>query len=78
MEGFIHSEWNSQQVLQLKSYVRQENWDTRCIQKFPDWVQNEINNNKHSLRNNVKGYGDKTHYTDLQNSETTAPNGTEL
>jgi hypothetical protein len=33
-----------------------------CIQKFPDWVDNEIkNNNKHSLRNNTKGYGGKTH-----------------
>jgi len=33
----------------------------RCIQKFPDWVHNEINNNKHSLRSNTKGYGGKTH-----------------
>jgi hypothetical protein len=34
-----------------------------CIQKFPDWVDNEINNNnnKHSLRSNTKSYGDKTH-----------------
>jgi hypothetical protein len=33
-----------------------------CIQKFPDWVDNEINNNnKHSLRSN-----------------TTAPSGREL
>jgi hypothetical protein len=34
-----------------------------CIQKFPDWIKNEINNNnnKHSLRSNTKGYGDKTH-----------------
>jgi hypothetical protein len=32
-----------------------------CIQKFPDWVDNEVNNNKHSLRSNTKGYGDKTH-----------------
>jgi hypothetical protein len=30
-----------------------------CIQKFPDWVDNEINNNKHSLRSNTKGYGAK-------------------
>jgi hypothetical protein len=32
------------------------------IQKFPDWVDNEIcaYNNKHSLRNNTKGYGGKT------------------
>jgi len=32
-----------------------------CIQKFPDGVDNEINNNKHSLRSNTEGYGDKTH-----------------
>jgi len=34
-----------------------------CIQKFPDCVNNEINNknNKHSLRSNTKGYGAKTH-----------------
>jgi hypothetical protein len=31
------------------------------IQKFPNWVVNEINNNKHSLRSNTKGYGGKTH-----------------
>jgi hypothetical protein len=34
------------------------------IQKFSDWVGNEINNNnnnKHSLRSNTKGYGGKTH-----------------
>jgi hypothetical protein len=35
------------------------------IQKFQDWVDNEINNknnnNKHSLRRNKKGYGDKIH-----------------
>jgi hypothetical protein len=51
-----------------------------CIQKFPDWVDNEINNNnnKHSLRSNTKGYGGKTHYTDSQNSDTSAPSGKEL
>jgi len=34
-----------------------------CIQKFPDWVDNEIYayNNEHSLRGNTKGYGGKTH-----------------
>jgi hypothetical protein len=33
-----------------------------CIQKFPDLVDNEINNNKnkHSLRSNTKGYSNKT------------------
>jgi hypothetical protein len=30
------------------------------IQKFPDWVDKEVNNNKHSLRRNTKGYGGKT------------------
>jgi hypothetical protein len=37
-------------------------WD--CSQKkFPDWFDNEINNNKnkHSFRSNKKGYGGKTH-----------------
>jgi hypothetical protein len=49
------------------------------IQKFPHWVGNEIKiNNKHSLRSNTKGYGGKTHYTDSQNSDTTAPSGREL
>jgi hypothetical protein len=37
----------------------------RCIQKFPDWVDTEINNNnnndEHSLRSNTKCYGGKTH-----------------
>jgi len=34
-----------------------------CIQKFQDWVDNEIYayNKKHSLRSNIKDYGDKTH-----------------
>jgi hypothetical protein len=34
------------------------------IQKFPDWVDNEIyatTKKKHSLRSNTKGYGSKTH-----------------
>jgi hypothetical protein len=30
------------------------------------------------LRSNTKGYGGKTHQTDSQNSNTTAPSGTEL
>jgi hypothetical protein len=51
-----------------------------CSQKSPDGVDNEIYtyNNKHSLRSNTKGYGGKTHWTDSQNSDTTAHNGTEL
>jgi hypothetical protein len=33
------------------------------IQKFPDWVRNEIYayNNKQSFRSNTKVYGGKTH-----------------
>jgi hypothetical protein len=49
-----------------------------CIQIFLDWVDNKISNNKRSLRSNRKGYGGKIHYTDSQNSDTTAPNGREL
>jgi hypothetical protein len=30
------------------------------------------------LRNNTKDYGGKIHYTDSQNSDTTAPSGREL
>jgi hypothetical protein len=36
------------------------------------------NNNKHSLRSNIKDHGVKTHYTYSQNSDTTAPRGREL
>jgi hypothetical protein len=35
-------------------------------------------NNKLSLRSNTKGYGGKTHYTDSQNSDITAPSVREL
>jgi hypothetical protein len=48
-----------------------------CIHKFPDRVDNEINNT-HLLTINTKGYGGKTHWTDSQNSDTIAPNGREL
>jgi hypothetical protein len=46
--------------LESKAHLR----DIRVrIQKFPDWVDNEIYayNSKHSLRSNAKGYGGKTH-----------------
>jgi hypothetical protein len=51
-----------------------------CIQKFPDWVDNEIYSYLwyYSLRSNTKGYGGETHYTDSQNSDTTTPSGREL
>jgi hypothetical protein len=50
------------------------------IQKFPDWVHNEIYayNNKYSFRSNTKGHGGKNHQTDSQNSDTSAPSGREL
>jgi hypothetical protein len=50
------------------------------IQKFPDRVDNEIYAYLwyYSLRSNTKDHGDKTHYTDSQNSNTTAPGSTEL
>jgi hypothetical protein len=49
------------------------------MQKFPDWVDNEINsNNKYSLQSNTKGYGGKTQYTESQNSDITASSGREL
>jgi hypothetical protein len=54
-------------------------WDVRVtIQKFPDWVDDETNNNKHSLRSNTKGYGGNTHYTESQNSDATASSGGKL
>jgi len=51
-----------------------------CIQKFPDWVDNETYayNNTHSLTSNTKCYGDKTHQSDSQNSATTVLTGREL
>jgi hypothetical protein len=39
---------------------------------------NNSNNNKHSLINNTKDYSGRTHYTDSQHSDTTAPSGKEL
>jgi hypothetical protein len=50
----------------------------RVYPKVSVLSHNEINNNKHSLRNNTNGYGGKTHYTDSQSSDTTAPSGREL
>jgi hypothetical protein len=51
-----------------------------CIQKFTDWVDKEIYAYLWycSLRSNTKVYGGKIHYTDSQNSDTTAPSGREL
>jgi hypothetical protein len=49
---------------QMQLYIKHSQRSTvrGCIQTFPNWVDNEINNNnKHSLRSNTKGYGGKTH-----------------
>jgi hypothetical protein len=51
---------------------------TRVYPKVSGLSHNEINNNKHSLRSNTKGYGCKTHETDSQNSDTTALYSKEL
>jgi hypothetical protein len=53
---------------------------TRVYPKVSGLSHNEMlaYNNKHSLRSNTKGYGSKTHYTDSQTSDTTAPSGREL
>jgi hypothetical protein len=52
----------------MKHIMSGWNWQPAVwggIQKFQDWIDTEINNNnKHSLRYNTKGYGDKTHKTD--------------
>jgi hypothetical protein len=45
----------------LKKLIMQDKGKGKVIQKFPDRVDNEINNNKHSLRSNTKGYGGKMH-----------------
>jgi hypothetical protein len=60
--------------------LQRERLNTRVYPKVSGLSHNEINNNnnKHSLRSNTKGYGDKTQYTDSQNSDTTAPSGREL
>jgi hypothetical protein len=51
-----------------------------CIQKFPDWVDNEIYayNNKNSWEATQKVMAGKKNYTDSQNSDTTASSGREL
>jgi hypothetical protein len=54
---------------------------TRVYPKVSGLSRNEINksnNNKHSLKSDTKGYGGKTHWTDSQNSDTTALSGKEL
>jgi hypothetical protein len=68
-------------VLQVQNYSCEfkelQIWG--CIQKFPEWVDNELNNNnnnnKHSLRSNTKAYGGNTHWTDSQNGDINAPSG---
>jgi hypothetical protein len=50
----FHVVWRVSRPRQIFQVIR------GCIQKFPYWVDNEINNNnKHSLGRNTKGYGGK-------------------
>jgi hypothetical protein len=55
---------------QMQGQKWSPNWGPKlrgCIQKFPDWVDNETNNNNNNdddddaLRRNIKGYSGKTH-----------------
>jgi hypothetical protein len=57
----IHVHWRYHSVCGITGR-RQKLLVQGCIQKFPDWVDNEIYayNNKQSLRSNTKCYGDKT------------------
>jgi hypothetical protein len=60
---FVYKYINKQVTVTLPMYPLWSDMNIRgCIQKFPDWVDNEINNNnKPLLRSNTKGYGGKTH-----------------
>jgi hypothetical protein len=64
----------------IKMFIDLLRTHTKCNQKFPDRIDNEIYayNNKHSLGSNTKGCGGKTHYTDSQNNDATASSGKEL
>jgi hypothetical protein len=57
----LYSELFNQALFQMANYSFYVDTHTECIQKFPDWLDNEINNHKHSLRCNTKSYGSKTH-----------------
>jgi D-alanyl-D-alanine carboxypeptidase len=54
----------------MNNYTNKNKTILGCIQKFPDWVDNEINNNKNTLSSNKKVSGGKTHYTDSADSYT--------
>jgi hypothetical protein len=64
----------------MKMLQEQQTGVRGWIWKFPDWVDNEIYTYLwyYYLRSNTKNCGGKTHYTDSQNSDTTAPSGREL
>jgi hypothetical protein len=63
-----------------RNFVCENNLNIRgYIQKFPDWVDNEINNNnnKHSLRSGTRGCRGRTHWTDSQGGDAIASGGEE-
>jgi hypothetical protein len=50
--------------LNFSAFTTQKNGEVRgCIQKFPDWVDNEIYAYLwfYSFRSDIKGHGGKTH-----------------
>jgi hypothetical protein len=59
--GNIYTTAVRMNVTEKKVILR--NYLQGCIQKFPDWFDNEIYayNNKLSLRSNKKGYGGNAH-----------------
>jgi hypothetical protein len=67
-------------ALEMEAARKSDTLVRGCIEKFPDWVDNEMYayNNKHLLISNTSGYCDKTHYSVSQNSDATAPSGREL
>jgi len=61
-EGYDPGDEYSEEIAKPSQSQQVESPNTRgCIQKFPDWVDNEINNNRHSLGSNTNAYGGETH-----------------
>jgi hypothetical protein len=49
-----HSRWQVRKLMDIPSYL------DGCIQKFPDWVDDEINNNNNNNNNNNKSHESKS------------------
>jgi hypothetical protein len=73
--------WRTYRTIRMNVTVLGPCWHIRGrIQKFPDWVDNEIYAYLwyYSLRSNTNVYGGKTHWTDSQNRDKTAPSDRDL